>query len=273
MDPGTIYGHTEAALAALDVALRRIEELSGVARAEVRGRALHEQAEFGYPVRYPVDRCGCGQDGHCDAQNPAEPAESCALPPGHEGPHGFEHGEDTPIVYDLPPEPVTERRLEDCDGAIWVRLSDGDYRLTEVGTSDFDPGTVGWRLPWVRLLVERRPLKLLPLTEREQAQAVLYGPPGARWGSPNTPCPYMHHYPADEGQASVTVLCALGRGHIGPHLDKEGDALPFTPAPEPTGAEEAAAREVICTCGNPAEHQPGCPRYERVSGDGEHVDG
>jgi hypothetical protein len=115
-------------------------------------------------------------------------------------------------------------------------------------------------LRWFDLLAEWGPVYLVSLNESDDEDARLYGPPGARWGQPDVPCPYV------DGQLPPGE-CTLGQGHIGPHVDSDGYPLGQTVV---TIADLSAGRITpqeaaltACTCGHPAVHRPGCPRYNR----------
>lgn len=108
----------------------------------------------------------------------------------------------------------------------------------------------------------------------------LYGPHGARWGNPNKPCPFV----------GLTGPCTLGLNHSRRHIDGNGNAMEFAinvtdeilseatgmvgtmfvvdyaPGHEHDPFRTRVKPDDACTCGNPAEHQPGCPRYARASG-------
>lgn len=105
-------------------------------------------------------------------------------------------------------------------------------------------------------------LTLVPLTKAEEASEELYGPIGARWGNPDVPCPYPE--------------CVLGIRHARQHLDINGDPLGQTAPPAPdepsvrVAASLAEATASPCICGHPEQHQPGCPRYDRLRGPDSH---
>lgn len=181
------------------------------------------------------------------------------------------------VTYSLPGAPPSEHRVRDAKGRIFARernLPDDGYSYgpwgswVQIGDGEnlfpaelFHDEPFQLRYAWGPLL-HFGPLTLIPFTEQEKAVAAVYGPPGARWGSPGTPCPY-------EG-------CALSVGHIGAHRGPDGSPLGVTmpdgslvPFQGRISPHEAA--EFPCTCGHPGQHRPGCTRYSRLTGgsDGE----
>lgn len=197
--------------------------------------------------------------GHgCDCFDPP--------PTGVDGPE--------PVTYQLPGAPPTERKVTD-GGRTWVRHPSGAW------ASAFDSNPeVFWT--WAELLDSYGILTLVPLTPDEEQEAALYGPPGARWGDPHTPCPYGSYGAISLGVTvyidiepdvldDAPIRCVLGVGHVGPHIDQNGNWLGQTVATEfnlagSAGITPQQAAQTPCTCGNPAQHQPGCPRYVRVRG-------
>lgn len=162
-----------------------------------------------------------------------------------------------PVRLVLPGRPETGRTVRDVAGKLWRCLPDGELESLP-GDEEEGPGwsvTIGWLA-----LLLRGPVDLLPLTPAEEADAALYGPPGARWGDPATPCPYSAGY----------AVCALGVGHIGPHKDADGNALGLTDVDEDQGVTTARVdvedTETPCTCGHPEAHTPDCARFPRRSG-------
>lgn len=210
---------------------------------------------------------------------PREPHDHdpCLRPDGHNGPHSWwpifgegaaatEPGAPPRITYVMPGRPVTGRRVEDKYAGIWRCDADGD--LTFVG-GPIGPGgrLLGCTSSWGELLMERGPLTLLDETEAEQQQAQLYGPADARWGDPDQPCPYVAHQWAGRQwttseHAPISIGCTLGFGHAGPHRDVDGVAL----GEDAHGHAADTERAPDCTCGHPAKHEPGCPRYAATYG-------
>lgn len=162
-----------------------------------------------------------------------------------------------PTTYAIPGAPPTDRKVTN-EVRTWQRHKDGLWFDLD------DPGARGWE--WVELLQDHGPVRLVPLTVQEHADAVLYGPPGARWGDPDTPCPYYTTVDNLTGGQPQGV-CALGVGHISVHRDSTGQALGQTTAPPddaPTAAVGVTPHEASrrpCTCGDPARHRQGCARY------------
>lgn len=185
------------------------------------------------------------------------------------------HGTTKPepvVTYAIPGPPPTEHKVTDMLGVVWIRMKDGLF--TELDPDTGRPANVNQAETWVWLL-QQGPLTLVPWTEEEKAEHELYGPPGARWGDPHTPCPWWESF-----MGPTDGSCALGIHHIGLHRNSKGEALGETPAPDQAlppydqpsevaggaGISPHEAAETPCTCGNPAVHQPGCPRFERTSG-------
>lgn len=151
-------------------------------------------------------------------------------------------------VIRLPGQPPTERRVRavgDGPEYVWIRTRDGSWY-------DRDGRSWGWGE-----ILEHSDVEIVPLTPEEEAEAELYGPPGARWGSIGTPCPYSD--------------CMMWAGHIGPHRDFDGNALGVvdeTPmaARLSAGISPHTASQDPCNCGRPSQHRPGCNRYNRLTG-------
>ena len=190
------------------------------------------------------------------------------------------------ITYALPGPPPTGRHVMTPSGKVFERTTFGTgaqfgpwgawHDVEESDRPDIDR----WHISWAELLI-KGPLVLLPLNEIERAQAILYGPPGARWGDPNTPCGYGLRDARSVPEKFLGMECDLGQGHIGAHKDEHGIELPILstyqdpPAPNttsyPNGRPPAAALppHVVndpCTCGHPAAHRAGCPRRHRAMG-------
>lgn len=148
-----------------------------------------------------------------------------------------------PVRYELPGEPPVGTKLIDGSGITWRRRVDGQWALIAIGGPDAmayigEPCT--WR--WVELLADFGPLTVVPPTEQERRETILYGPPNARWGNPDIPCTYTG--------------CTLGTGHIGPH---QADGRPIPPPDtDPTPIHS----DTLCTCRRPDRHREGCPRHE-----------
>lgn len=169
-------------------------------------------------------------------------------------------------TYRLPGAPPTGRHVLTANGCVYRRESHaseeflpwGAWLLVRDPEAPHGPDPDGY-LSWAQLL-ELGPLTLLPESEYERAQAVLYGPAGARWGDPDTPCPYKE--------------CTLGTNHIGTHKDVDGNPLGVRPVDTDgrihnPGITPHMASRVFCTCGSPAMHKPDCPRYSRMTGEQE----
>lgn len=187
-----------------------------------------------------------------------------------------------PAQFDLPGAPPTGRRVRAIRGGqVFERITPradmtpkdglpgtwGAWLLIDpAGDEPRDPDTNAPEpllLSWGTLLGIYGPVQLVPLTAEEEAEAIIYGPAHARWGDPNTPCGY-----AD---------CAMGTGHIGAHLDRDGHPLGLTdPDPDTTPANvdvvtfttpDTPAGYVemhnYCNCGHPEDHLPSCPRGRR----------
>jgi len=135
---------------------------------------------------------------------------------------------------DQHPEPWTTPAPPDT--RVWIRMDYGDFMIRG-GRNEH--GQLVTSIPWVRLLEQHGPLELIPLTLQEQAEEVLYGPVGARWGNPDEPCPIP--------------TCAFGLNHTGKHVDRLGYEVIVIPRDMPDGA--------YCTCGRPSAHHPTCDRY------------
>ncbi len=152
---------------------------------------------------------------------------------------------DEPVVYRLPGQPPTERHVRAVNASYtWVRARDGRW---------FDLEGREWA--WTEML-EFSDLELVPLTPEENADAVLYGPPGARWGVIGDPCPYPD--------------CLLWTGHTGVHKGENGTPLGVVDE-DPMQARITASITAEdlgepCNCGRPSQHRPGCNRYKRISG-------
>src|SRR4029077_797900 len=140
--------------------------------------------------------------------------------------------------------PPAGRRVRDRLDRTWSIDPTGDVHRSD------DPSII---LTWAQLIGEAGPLELLELTDAEKDSEALYGPVGARWGVPGTPCAY-------EG-------CALDVGHAGIHRDADGQALGVTDAATEPYVHPAhgAMLSRVCTCGvikhTALQHEPGCARY------------
>lgn len=168
-----------------------------------------------------------------------------------------------PATYALPGSPPTGTRLKGRSGKIYHRVppaahwsnnplpADAYGYWAEVNDDAETPTLYGWH--W--LLLEDGPLAGIPPTPEEIEEERLYGPVGARWGDPGTPCPFLG--------------CALGVGHIGWHRRDDGSEFTFDPDPSLTPPSTKPHMDVLCTCGRPAMHEPGCPRRERMEGTGQ----
>jgi hypothetical protein len=148
-------------------------------------------------------------------------------------------------VFALPAPPPIGTKLGDDQGNVWQvidRAAEEPHPLLTTVRDEHDDRPVMTR-EWHVLLAES-PLTLLQLTDQEQELARLYGPPGARWGNPDEPC---HN-----------IVCALGTGHAGPHVDSAGEPVPalFRDEEPSIGIDTRP-----CTCGNHSSHEPTCPRY------------
>lgn len=198
-----------------------------------------------------------------DFDNISRYQSSAAKLAAHDQVHAAE-----PITYQLPGAPPSGRSVRDSVGRVWKR----DERIaneslygqwgswTEIDTDDGSVSLLDNRVAWTMLL-QYGPLTLLDLTEQEWEDARIYGPPGARWGNPAEPCPFVGR-PNLNAKLDVPMdlrNCKLGVGHIGVHTDCEGYTL----------YGDGAATDVKvdpCNCGRPGRHQPGCPRYELTAG-------
>jgi hypothetical protein len=156
---------------------------------------------------------------------------------------------DLTVRYEMPAPPVCERHVRDRYGSTWYRRTDGSFLLAD--KDDADPAFfgVGYADQWPWLLDRRGPLELVPLTLDELAMAELYGPPGARWGDPSTPCGYPE--------------CSGGIHHAGGHFDEHGNPLGQTVADGSTTNANVTREDMerICTCLTPSAHTADCPRY------------
>jgi len=159
-------------------------------------------------------------------------------------PHA-ELADEQPVVYTMPGPPPIERRVLDRTGLAWHHAEDDQWYASDSRE----------RTSWVDLLADRAPLILVSLTDEERESERMYGPLGARWGDPTKPCPY--------------IGCRYRLGHIGGHVNRHGDVMLGTGVSDAgslsVSPQEAA--ETLCTCGHPEAHRPGCPRYERISGE------
>lgn len=172
------------------------------------------------------------------------------------------------VIYRLPGAPPVGRHVLTNNGRIFVRVDphpDETYLHGDIGPWGLfqevieTPNQIDQdldRRPWGSLLAYDGPLTLLPAAPEDRAIAVLYGPAGARWGDPDTPCPYRG--------------CVYGTFHTGAHIDDTGALLGQTTldpgAKTVTAAVTRQDLETPCTCGTPHQHQPGCPRYQRITG-------
>ncbi len=150
-----------------------------------------------------------------------------------------------PYVYRVPFPPPSGRRVRSAKtGHVWVIDPTGDVARED------DRSIV---LTWSQLIGQDGPLELLELTDQERASEALYGPIGARWGDPDTPCAY-------EG-------CALGTGHGTVHRDAAGNPLGMTDKATEVYTDPPRGQMLsrICTCGvvkhTAKQHEPGCARY------------
>ena len=152
-------------------------------------------------------------------------------------------GQGEPYVYRVPFPPQAGRRVRDVNGHVWLIDPTGDVARTD------DPSII---LTWGQLIATG-PLALLELTDQEKASEDLYGPVGARWGIPGTPCAFGG--------------CALDTGHAGVHQDQHGQALGVTAEATELYVQPPAGAMLsrICTCGvirhTALQHEPGCARY------------
>jgi hypothetical protein len=151
---------------------------------------------------------------------------------------GAEPGE--PYKYRNPYPPPAGRKVRDRKGDIYVITPSGHARLD---TTD-DVADVRWGD-----LLAAGPVELVELTDAEKASEPVYGPIGARWGKPGTQCAYQ--------------FCALDQGHVGGHYDQAGNQLGMTDHADRMYVDPPRGMMLrrICTCGNHAQHQPGCARY------------
>lgn len=182
------------------------------------------------------------------------------------------------VTYELPGAPPTGSRIRTRYGHVFRRgLPTGEPGFGQWGEwHEVDGGAVR---AWGTLLLDG-PLTLLDDDEAPHI-AALYGPKSGRWGDPEIPCPWRHlnaHYAATHGLpegAQLGDICALGIGHTGPHRDARGWPLGMTQGVDsrtiqPQGSSPAAVTredlETLCMCGHPAQHRPGCPRWDRMAG-------
>lgn len=204
-----------------------------------------------YPeVGRPYGRCicpGCSQD--C----PTEKLEFPGYIPPPEQPTRYDMPGPPPIgrtvrqtakpdiiheADDQHPEPWTTPAPR--DERAWERIdttSDVPYFLIVGGVNEH--GQHVTPIPWINLLDQLGPLELVPLSDQDLADELLYGPVGGRWGNPDEPCP--------------VPTCRYGLNHIGRHLDLAGYEVVVLPRDIPEGA--------YCTCGRPSAHHPTCDRY------------
>jgi hypothetical protein len=178
-------------------------------------------------------------------------------------------------VYAIPGPPPIERTMTDSYGGTWQRIHDGRFIMVMADAEKgADPANVGAELTWPHLIATYGPITLLPLTEQEEKEAALYGPPGQRWGDPYKPCPYVqpgeaHNQGTGDEWYGPAIPCRLGVGHTGPHRDLEGNPLGMTEADGTSvdaGITLAESVQTACNCGHPEQHRPGCPRYAKTSG-------
>lgn len=181
--------------------------------------------------------------------------------------------------------------FEDALGEAVANVATGDYGdnwrrrddTGEPGTACFEPGPLNDRCGLLRGHAGRHIGHAQGLSWRDAEEArdiELYGPEGARWGDKSKPCPYV----------GTVGPCALRLNHAGPHLDGNGDEMAiaihvheeirddaiglvgqmFTIEYTAEHAGDPYATRVqpadACTCGNPAAHDPTCPRYARTTG-------
>lgn len=168
------------------------------------------------------------------------------------------YGSKIPTVFTLPAEPNVGRQVTDKDGDSWERRGDGLWHIS----ANADHPHTG--LTWNQFATYF-PAILVEWTEADLAEHALYGPPGARWGDPNTPCPYIKFSPATGDELG---RCSLGLHHTGGHRDPWGNEI--VPV-EPDGSTTTAAVTAQdlaepCTCGHPDAHIAGCARFERSVG-------
>lgn len=172
------------------------------------------------------------------------------------------------VTYSLPGAPPTGSQVMTTMGLVFERRPAHEYPSIddawgvweEVGAEDPMVST------WGPLLTRYGTLTLLPESPEERALAAVYGPAGARWGDPDTPCPYVGPLGPDEGTHKT---CALGIGHVGPHRDWEDEPLGMTSGTWTRRTSAAVApqdMQDLCTCGSPGRHKVGCPRHIRTTG-------
>lgn len=207
----------------------------------------------------PVQCIPWGQPGACPREG--HDHDPCALHEGHSGEHVWADGFDgdavdpskpAPATYSIDPPPPVGSTVETRTGARWVVHPPNSRGESMVSQGTGDP------VRWVALLSTAGAVTLVP---EDQAVTDLYGPPGARWGTPDEPCPYVYRPIKD-----LPIGCALGRGHAGAHWN--GGPLGETEADGSTvaaGITPQEAAKTPCTCGHPEAHRDGCPRYERIT--------
>jgi hypothetical protein len=187
----------------------------------------------------------------CQSVNPATGVQ-CRRGADHPGSHGRMINKDLTdawddVVYAWPAPPPAGTTLADPLGFHW-RSAGEAWKATPgpngMIRTDRDGLPEIWT--WPELLQQVGVLRVGPRSPEQRAEDRLYGPVGARWGNPDQPCPY--------------TACVIGVGHIGPHVDADGVDVPV-----PTGdvvlSTVAEAMQIICTCGHPSAHTPGCPRH------------
>lgn len=172
------------------------------------------------------------------------------------------------VTYAIPGAPPTGRHVATAAGAVFVRTHVADPEHGQWGTWLELTVTPLNHLSWPELLT-LGPLVLLPLNTKELADAILYGPPGARWGDPDEPCPWGQHSARKPTLDMLGKECALGIGHTGPHCDPAGNPYNQTEETDHRWHYAAVTREDLdtpCNCGRPAAHRPHCNRFARVAG-------
>jgi hypothetical protein len=165
------------------------------------------------------------------------------------------------VTYAIPLPPPVGRSVTDRWDHRWTVQPNGS-----VARSDDHDRTSPWS--WHTFLNIFGPATLAELTEQERASEALYGPIGMRWADPDgPPCPYNEHRGIPrEDQPDEYRPCALRIGHGGPHRDPAGAVLGEDSTMEgPIAVTPQQAARSLCTCGRPDQHQPGCPRYERMA--------
>lgn len=163
--------------------------------------------------------------------------------------------------FEIPRPPIVGTQLRDRYGYGWIVGLDQDVDTERWGGEvpreivrapqlDDDPDPIREPAPgafyaWGALAIEER--GHFDVVPQDPEDARLYGPIGERWGDPTQPCPYTG--------------CALKLGHIGPHVDAGDQDI------SPTDSEPVKGHNpVICTCGHPDNHRPGCPRFVMARG-------